>query len=170
MSAELVRRGHRARVIDNFSTGSRANLAAVGDDVELVGCDIRSYERTHATLRGARCGIPLAALPSAPHPVQPPLTTNSVNVTGTRSVVLAARDAGAPRVVGVSSSSVYGRAQELPKTEGLVPQPISPYGVSKPAAEQYRMGLNAVYGVEFAALRCFNVFGTRQARAPGTAA
>ncbi len=61
-----------------------------------------------------------------------------------------------------SSSSVYGRAQQLPKTESLVPEPISPYGVSKLAAEQYCMGLNAVYGIEVAALRYFNVFGPRQ--------
>ena len=73
-------------------------------------------------------------------------------------------------MVFASSSSVYGRAQELPKTESLVPQPISPYGVSKLAAEQYCMGLNAVYGIEVAALRYLNVFGTRQARAPSTAA
>ncbi len=78
----------------------------------------------------------LAALPTVPRSIQDPLTTNEVNVTGTRSVVLAARDADTQRVVFASSSSVYGRAQELPKTESLAPQPISPYGVSKPAAEQ----------------------------------
>ena len=95
----------------------------------------------------------LAALPTVPRSIQDPLTTNAVNVTVTLNVVLAARDAGAKRVVFASSSSVYGRAQELPKTERLVPQPISPYGVSKLAAEQYCMGLNAVYGIEVAALR-----------------
>ena len=98
------------------------------------------------------------------------MTTNAVNVTGARSVAPAARDAGTQRVVFASSSSVYGRAQELPKTEKLVPQPISPYGVSKLAAEQCCMGLHAAHGIEVAALRCFNVFGPRQARAPGTAA
>ena len=162
VTAELLRRGHSVRVIDNFSTGSRENLAAAGGDVELVEGDIRSYERTHAATKGVDCVIHLAALPSVPRSVQDPLTTNEVNVTGTLNVVLAARDAGTQRVVMASSSSVYGRAQELPKTEGLVPQPISPYGVSKLAAEQYCMGLNAVYGIEVAALRYFNVFGPRQ--------
>ena len=71
-----------------------------------------------------------------------------VNVTGTRSVVLAARDAGTQRVVFASSSSVHGRARELPKTESLAPRPISPYGVSKPAAEQYCMGPNVVHGID----------------------
>jgi UDP-glucose 4-epimerase len=162
VTAELLRRGHSVRLIDNFSTGSRENLAAVGGEVELIEGDIRSYERTHAATKGVDCVIHLAALPSVPRSVQDPLTTNEVNVTGTLNVVLAARDAGTRRVVMASSSSVYGRAQELPKTEGLVPQPISPYGVSKLAAEQYCMGLNAVYGIEVAALRYFNVFGPRQ--------
>jgi len=162
VAAELLRRGHAVRVLDNFSTGSRKNLAAVGGEVELVEGDIRSYERTHAATKGVDCVIHLAALPSVPRSIQDPLTTNEVNVTGTLNVVLAARDAGTQRVVFASSSSVYGRAQELPKTEKLVPQPISPYGVSKLAAEQYCMGLNAVYGIEVAALRYFNVFGPRQ--------
>ena len=162
VTAELLRRGHTVRVLDNFSTGRRENLAAVGGDVELVEGDIRSYERTHAATQGVDRVIHLAALPSVPRSIQDPLTTNEVNVTGTLNVVLAARDAGTRRVVMASSSSVYGRAQELPKTEALVPQPISPYGVSKLAAEQYCMGLNAVYGIEVVALRYFNVFGPRQ--------
>ena len=162
VTAELLRRGHRVRVLDNFSTGSRSNLDAVGGDVELVEGDVRSYERTHAATAGIDCVIHLAALPSVPRSVQDPLTTNEVNVTGTLNVVLAARDAGTQRVVMASSSSVYGRAEGLPKTEALVPQPISPYGVSKLAAEQYCMGFNAVYGIEAVALRYFNVFGPRQ--------
>ena len=162
VTAELLRRGHAVRVLDNFSTGKRENLAAIGGEVELVEGDIRSYERTHAATQGVDCVVHLAALPSVPRSIQDPLTTNEVNVTGTLNVVLAARDAGARRVVMASSSSVYGRAPELPKTERLVPQPISPYGVSKLAAEQYCMGLNAVYGIEVAALRYFNVFGPRQ--------
>ena len=140
VTAELLRRGHPVRVLDSFSTGKRANLAAVGADVELVEGDIRSYERTHAATKGVDCVIHLAALPSVPRSVQDPLTTNEVNVTGTLNVVLAARDAGTQTVVFASSSSVYGRAQELPKTEGLLPQPISPYGVSRLAAEQHCWG------------------------------
>ncbi len=170
VTAELLRRGRAVRVLDNFSTGKRENLAAVGGEVELVEGDVRSYERTHAATQGVDCVIHLAALPSVPRSIQDPLTTNEVKVTGTLNVVLAARDAGTQRVVFASSSSVYGRAQELPKTERLVPQPIAPCGVSKLAAEQYRMGLNAVYGIEVAARRSYNVFGPRQARAPGTAA
>jgi len=150
VTAELLRRGRAVRVLNNSSTGSRANLAAIGGEVELVEGDVRIDERTRSAVQGVDCVIHLAALPSVPRSVQDPLTTNAVNITGTRSVVLAARDAGTRRVVFASSSSVYGRAQELPKTENLVPQPISPYGVSKPAAEQCLIGLNVVYGIEVA--------------------
>jgi nucleoside-diphosphate-sugar epimerase len=106
--------------------------------------------------------IHLAVLPSVPRSIEDPLTTNDVNVTGTLNVALAARDAGVRRVVIASSSSVYGRNDALPKVDTLVPMPISPYSVSKLAAEQYCMGLSAVYGVEAVALRYFNVFGARQ--------
>ena len=115
VTAELLRRGHAVRVLGNSSTCSRADLAAVGGDVELVEGDVRSYERTHAATQGVGCVIHLAALPSVPRSIQDPLTTNAVNVTGTRSVVLAARGAGTQRVAFASSSSVYGRAQELPR-------------------------------------------------------
>jgi UDP-glucose 4-epimerase len=132
----LLSAGHAVRTIDNFSTGSRGNLDSIRGDVELVEGDIRSYERTHTATQGIDVVIHLAALPSVPRSIQDPLTTNDVNVTGTLNVVLAARDAGVRRVVIASSSSIYGRNDALPKTETLVPMPISPYGVSKLAAEQ----------------------------------
>jgi len=106
--------------------------------------------------------IHLAALPSVPRSVQDPLTTTEVNVTGTLNVLLAARDRNVRRVVMASSSSVYGSNNFLPKHEELIPHPISPYGVSKLAAEQYAMAFNAVYDLETVALRYFNVFGPRQ--------
>lgn len=108
---------------------------------------------SHAATVGIGCVIHLAALPSVPRSIQDSLTTNAVNVTGTLNVALAARDAGTRRIVMASSSPVYGRAEGLPKTEALVPQPISPNGVSKLAAEQYCMAFNAVYGIEVAGLR-----------------
>ena len=105
VTAELLRRGRAVRVLGDFSTGSRENLAAVGGEVELVEGDVRSYERTQAATQGVDCVIHLAALPSVPRSIRDPLTSNAVNVTGTRSVVLAARDAGTQRVVFASSSS-----------------------------------------------------------------
>jgi len=159
---ELLARGHQVKVLDNFSTGRRQNIAHFAGDVELVEGDVRSYERANTAVGGVDVVIHLAALPSVPRSVQDPLTTTEVNVTGTLNVLLAARDRDVHRVVMASSSSVYGANNFLPKHEELVPHPISPYGVSKLAAEQFAMAFNAVYGLETVALRYFNVFGPRQ--------
>lgn len=159
---ELLVRGHRVRVLDNFSTGLRTNLAHVEGDIELVEGDIQSYERVHTAVKGVDYVIHLAALPSVPRSVQDPLTTHQVNTTGTLNVLLAARDSGVRRVVIASSSSVYGANPALPKREDLLLLPISPYGVSKLAAERYCMAFTQVYGLETVALRYFNVFGPRQ--------
>lgn len=160
--AELLQRGHAVRILDNFSTGRRENLAALGGEVEVLEGDVRSYERAHNAVKGTDVVIHLAALPSVPRSVQDPLTTNEANITGTLNTLLAARDEGVRRVVLASSSSVYGADASMPKHEGLVPQPISPYAVSKLAAEQYARAFWAVYGLETVALRYFNVFGPRQ--------
>jgi len=160
--AELLRRGHVVRILDNFSTGRRGNLDAVGGDVEVFEGDVRSYERAHNAVKGVAYVIHLAALPSVPRSVQDPLTTNEANITGTLNTLLAARDAGVRRVVLASSSSIYGANAAMPKREELVPEPISPYAVSKLAAEQYARAFHTVYGLETVALRYFNVFGPRQ--------
>ncbi|NTU71307.1 MAG: SDR family oxidoreductase [Coriobacteriia bacterium] len=159
---ELLSRGDRVRVIDNFATGRRENLAHIADDVELFEGDIRSYERVHNAARGVDYVVHLAALPSVPRSIQDPLTTHEVNTTGTLNVLLAARDTGARRVVIASSSSVYGANVALPKREDMVLLPISPYGVTKLAAERYCRAFSEVYGLETSALRYFNVFGPRQ--------
>ena len=137
---ELLARGHAVKVLDNFSTGRRPTSRIAGD-VELVEGDVRSYERANTAVKGVDVVIHLAALPSVPRSVQDPLTTTEVNVTGTLNVLLAARDREVRRVVLASSSSVYGANDFLPKHEELIPHPISPYGVSKLAAEQYAMAL-----------------------------
>jgi UDP-glucose 4-epimerase len=104
----------------------------------------------------------LGALPSVPRSVQDPLTTSAVNVEGTLNVLLAARDEGIRRVVFASSSSVYGNSGELPRVETANPDPISPYGVAKLAAERYCVSFSRVYPLETVALRYFNVFGPNQ--------
>jgi nucleoside-diphosphate-sugar epimerase len=150
------------RVVDNFTTGHRRNLAPFLDDIELVGGDLQSYERAHAAVRGCEVVLHQAAMPSVPRSVQDPLTSNASNVIGTLNVLLAARDSGVRRVVFASSSSVYGATPDLPKREGLPTLPISPYAVAKLAGEGYCRAFNQVYGLETVALRYFNVFGPRQ--------
>src|SRR6058998_2114375 len=158
----LLERGDDVRVLDNFSTGSRENLADVESEVELVEGELRSYERVHAATRGVEVVFHQGALPSVPRSVQDPLTTGAVNVEGTLNVLLAARDEGVRRVVCASSSSVYGNSGELPRFETANPEPISPYGVSKLAAERYCVSFSRVYDLETVALRYFNVFGPNQ--------
>jgi UDP-glucose 4-epimerase len=157
----LLERGDDVRVLDNFSTGSRRNLA--GLDVEVVEGELRSYERVHNAVRGTEVVFHLGALGSVPRSVQDPLTSSAVNVEGTLNVQLAARDEGVRRVVVASSSSIYGNQSELPLREAMAPDPISPYGVAKLAAERYCVSFSRVYdSFETVVLRYFNVFGPRQ--------
>jgi UDP-glucose 4-epimerase len=149
-------------VLDNFSTGSRANLAGLEHDVHLVEGDLRSYERVHAAVRGAEVVFHQGALPSVPRSVQDPLTTTAVNIEGTLNVLLAARDEGVRRIVNASSSSVYGNTGALLRVETQAPDPISPYAVAKLAAERFCTSFSRVYGMEIVSLRYFNVFGPRQ--------
>jgi len=159
----LLDAGHDVRVLDNFSTGNRANLLDVGDDIELVEGELRSYERVHNAVRGVEVVFHQGALPSVPRSVHDPLTTTAVNVEGTLNVLLAARDEGVRRVIFSSSTSVYGSTRELPTSESTPPDPISPYGVAKLAAERYCISFSRVYhSFETVVLRYFNVFGPRQ--------
>ena len=158
----LVERGDDVRVLDNFSTGNRSNLAELTAEIEIVEGELRSYERVHAATRGVEVVFHQGALPSVPRSVQDPLTTSAVNVEATLNVLLAARDEGIRRVVFASSSSVYGNSGELPRVETQNPDPISPYGVSKLAAERYCVSFARVYPLETVALRYFNVFGPNQ--------
>jgi len=157
----LLERGDDVRVLDNFSTGSRQNLAGLG--VEIVEGELRSYERVHNAVRGVELVYHLGALGSVPRSVQDPLTSSAVNIEGTLNVLLAARDENVRRVVFSSSASVYGSSASLPSTEDLPPDPISPYGVAKLAAERYCVSFSRVYeSFESVVLRYFNVFGPRQ--------
>jgi UDP-glucose 4-epimerase len=158
----LLARGDDVRVLDNFSTGNRVNLAGLERDVEAVEGDLRSYERVHAAVRGVEVVFHQGALPSVPRSVQDPLTTTAVNIEGTLNVLLAARDASVRRIVNASSSSVYGNGGELPRTESQLPDPISPYAVAKLAAERFCTSFSRVYAMEVVSLRYFNVFGPRQ--------
>lgn len=162
LTRALVQRGDEVRVLDNFSTGNRTNLAELAGEVEVVEGELRSYERVHAATRGVEVVFHQGALPSVPRSVQDPLTTGAVNVEGTLNVLLAARDEGVRRIVFASSSSVYGNSGDLPRTESSNPDPISPYGVSKLAAERYCVSFSRVYALETVALRYFNVFGPNQ--------
>ena len=157
----LVKRGDRVRVLDNFSTGRRENLAAIGE-VELVEGDLRDPAAVGRAVAGVDGVFHQAALRSVPRSVDDPSSSNEVNVSGSLVLLLACREAKVRRVVYASSSSVYGDDPTLPKVETLPTRPVSPYAVSKLAAEHYCHVFARLYGVETVSLRYFNVFGPRQ--------
>ena len=166
IGSHIVRRlladGHRVRVVDNFSTGKRGNLDEVLKHVELFDVSITDLPALQPMFRGADYVFHQAALPSVPRSIDDPLTTHHFNVTGTLNVLLTSRDAGVKRVIYAASSSAYGDQAGEAKIETMPPHPLSPYGVSKLAAEYYCQAFTACYGLETVCLRYFNVFGPRQ--------
>jgi nucleoside-diphosphate-sugar epimerase len=164
---ELVRRGHNVVVLDDLSSGKQENLGGVRGKIEILQSSVTDLDRLQEACRGVDYVLHLGARTSVPRSVIDPLETNRVNVDGTLNVLVAARDAKVKRVVFAGSSSVYGETTTLPKHEDMPPAPISPYGLSKLAAEIYGQVFQRCYGLEFVSLRYFNVFGPRQD--PGSA-
>jgi nucleoside-diphosphate-sugar epimerase len=153
-------------IVDNFSTGKEQNIAGwVGrypNRVEVIRADINETDTLRRALHGVRFVFHQAAIPSVPRSVADPVLTHTSNITGTLSVLIAARDAGVQRVVAASSSSVYGDDPALPKQEDRVGNPLSPYALHKLACEKYSRLFLQLYGLETVCLRYFNVFGPRQ--------
>jgi nucleoside-diphosphate-sugar epimerase len=159
---ELLRRGEKVRVLDNFSTGKRENVEHFADRIELIEGDIRSHRIVREAVESVDFVLHQGALPSVPRSINDPITTNEVNVTGTLNILDAAKDAGVERVVYASSSSVYGPDPILPVREDMNPNPVSPYAVAKLTGEKYCRVFSKVYGLETVALRYFNIFGPGQ--------
>lgn len=158
----LLRAGKNVRVLDNLATGHRANIEPFLGEIEFLEADVRDADAVRRAVTGMDVVLHQAALASVPRSVADPMSANEVNVTGTLNVLLAARDAGVARVVFASSSSVYGDSPVLPKIETMPVEPMSPYAVSKLAAERYCTAFTTVYGLPTIALRYFNVFGPHQ--------
>jgi UDP-glucose 4-epimerase len=158
----LVRQGHTVRVLDNFSTGSYANLDEVRSHIELIEGDLCDAATLKAATEGAEIVFHQAALASVSRSLSDPLATHQVCATGTLLLLLAARDAGVRRVIYAASSSAYGDAEKLPRRESDALRPVSPYAVAKLAGEKYCQVFSTLYGMETVRLRYFNVFGPRQ--------
>jgi nucleoside-diphosphate-sugar epimerase len=156
---ELLAKGHRVRVLDNFSSGRQERLEPFAGGIEIVGGDLRSRRTVREAVDGVDFVLHQAAVPSVPQSVEDPVTTNDVNVGGTLNLLEAARDAGVKRLVNASSCSVYGDTETVPNTEDMVPKPISPYAVSKLTGEFYCRVFSQLYGLETVSLRYFNAFG-----------
>lgn len=158
----LVERGDRVRVVDNLATGRIENLELVADRIEFINADICETARMREILSGVDVVFHEAAIPSVQKSILDPYHSNHANISGTLSVLIAARDAKVRRVIYAGSSSVYGDTPTLPKTETMTPRPISPYGVMKWVGEMYAQQFTKHYGLETISLRYFNVFGPRQ--------
>ena len=158
----LLVEGYEVRVLDNFATGRRENLAHCVGDIDLREGDIRSVPVVESAVEGVDAILHEAALPSVPRSIEDPFTTNEVNVTGTLNLLSAAAKSGVSRIVLASSSSVYGDTEALPKHEDLLPMPMSPYAVTKRTGELYLRAFDELYGIDTLAMRYFNVFGPRQ--------
>jgi UDP-N-acetylglucosamine 4-epimerase len=158
----LVKEGYEVKVLDNFSTGRRENLAAVAAQIEIIEGDIRDFPAVCQAVRSCDVIFHEAALCSVVRSVEKPQDTNTVNIDGTLNVLLAARDERVKRVVCASSSSVYGDTPALPKKETQTPAPASPYAVTKLTGELYCRNFFRLFGLETFSLRYFNVFGPRQ--------
>ncbi len=186
----LLARGHEVVVLDDLSTGKRANLeAAIADaggiaDAEGIGgsveasipddtappaerCDFREASLLDRgaladAIEGVAAVLHQAAIPSVPRSFADPVATMRANAEGTTSLLDACRKAGVHRIAMASSSSIYGNTAKLPKEESMMPSPMSPYALSKLTAEQAGGIFAENYSLEVFALRYFNVFGPRQ--------
>lgn len=162
IAAALVERGASVRVADNFSTGKRENLHAIASRIELLEGDLAELDFARHAARDVDFVLHQAAIPSVPRSVADPIETNRAGVIAALNVLTAAKDAGVKRMTFASSSSIYGESVGNAKREDMMLSPLSPYGVSKMAAEGYCRAFYTVYGFETVCLRYFNVFGPHQ--------
>lgn len=159
---ELVHRGQSVRIVDNFSTGKKENIAPFLEKIELIEGDIKDFKVCQQAAKDMDFVLHQAALTSVPRSIEDPLLTNEVNITGTLNLLLASRDAGVQRFVLASSAAVYGDNPGLPKKEDMEGFPLSPYAASKRMGELYCQVFNRVFGLSTVSLRYFNIFGPRQ--------
>ena len=162
IASALVTSGARVRIIDDLSTGYRENITEIGGDIDFIQGSLADEPLLNKALEDVELVFHEAAIPSVPRSVENPRQTHVASVDATFSLLLAARDKKVRRVVYAASSSVYGDQPTLPKSEAMLPDPLSPYAVAKLVGEYYCQVFTRVYKLETVSLRYFNVFGPRQ--------
>jgi len=158
----LLEREQKVRVLDNFLTGKRENLAPFSERIDLIEGDLRDLAACRRAVDGVDYVLHQAALASVPRSIADPFTTDEINVHGTLNLLWASVEAKVKRLIFASSSSVYGDEPKLPKREGVEGKLLSPYAVSKFVGEKYLQVFTMTYGLETVSLRYFNIFGPRQ--------
>ena len=164
LSEELVKRGHLVIIVDNLSTGNINNIKHLlnKDSVQFVKNSIADLPLLRELFHGVDYIFHEAAIPTVPRSIENPRVSHDINATGTLNVLIAAKENSVKKVIYASSSSVYGDVHTLPKREDMMPQPESPYAVSKLTGEYYCQVFQKVYGLPTVCLRYFNVYGPRQ--------
>ncbi len=158
----LLAKGERVRILDDFSSGRRSNIASLKGDVEVIEGSVVDPATVARVMKGVEVVFHEAAIPSVVRSVEKPQASMLANVQGTTVVLDCAREAKVRRLVFAASSSAYGDTPTLPKVETMTPAPLSPYAISKLAGEQLLTVFASLYGLETVCLRYFNVFGPRQ--------
>ena len=160
----LIEKGNKVVCLDNFATGKKENLERVLRHVNftLIEGDIRKLDDCLKATKDIDYVLHQAALGSVPRSIKDPITSNDVNVSGFLNMLVAARDNGVKRFVYAASSSTYGDSQSMPKVEGIIGKPLSPYAITKYVNELYADIFSKTYGLETIGLRYFNVFGRKQ--------
>jgi UDP-glucose 4-epimerase len=159
---KLLGEGHGVRVLDNLSSGKRANLSDVAGDIDFHEADLRDEDAVQRAVKGVEYILHHAAVASVQTSVEEPLKEQQINSVGTLNLLEAARQAGVRRVVFAASAAAYGNDPRVPKREDMRPTPESPYAISKLAGEYYCGVYDRLYGLETVCLRYFNVYGPRQ--------
>jgi nucleoside-diphosphate-sugar epimerase len=162
IASALTANGARVRILDDLSTGHRENIDEIDGDFDFVQGSVADEGVLRKALQGVELIFHEAAIPSVPRSVEDPRNSHIASVDGTFSLLLEARNQKVKRVVYAASSSAYGDQPTLPKTEDMLPDPLSPYAVAKLVGEYYCQVFTRVYGLETVSLRYFNVFGPRQ--------
>jgi nucleoside-diphosphate-sugar epimerase len=162
IASALAASGARVRIIDDLSTGYRENVDEIQGDVDFVQGSLADEASLNKAIKDVELVFHEAAIPSVPRSVENPRQTHVASVDSTFSLLLAAKENNVRRLIYAASSSAYGDQPTLPKTETMLPEPLSPYAVAKLVGEQYCQVFTRVYGLETVSLRYFNVFGPRQ--------
>ena len=162
IARSLLAEGAKVRGLDNLSTGNLGNVEEIRSQIDFRQADVLDEHAIASACQGVDYVFHEAAIPSVPKSVADPIGTNGPNLTGTLNVLEASRKAGVKRVLYAASSAAYGDDPTLPKTEAMLPAPLSPYAVQKLAGEHYLASYARVFELETVALRYFNVFGPRQ--------
>lgn len=162
IAAGLASSGARVRIIDDLSTGYAANLEEIDGNIDFIKASLADESAVRRALEDVELVFHEAAIPSVPRSVEDPRQTHIASVDSTFELLLACRERKVRRLIYAASSSAYGDQPALPKSEEMLPDPLSPYAVAKLVGEYYCRVFTKVYGLETISLRYFNVFGPRQ--------